>query len=176
MIRTAISPRLATRTRLKGGVSELTRHGGISRPGGGGPSLQLRDGTDPGALAIVPGPLAPKLPDPAFGIGRILDAETVAKLGGSGRLVLDAREGFEFSGSPRGEWKEPSRKKAHHGYAPLRDSILAGLVIAGPGVARGNLGVVPMTSIAPTIARHLGIELSPLAGKPLDLAAVGANR
>jgi len=143
---------------------------------GGSASLQLRDENDAEALAIARELLAPKLADPAYGIERILDAETVAKLGGSGRLVLDAREGFEFSGSPRGEWKEPSRKKAHHGYAPLRDSILAGFVIAGPGVARGNLGVVPMTSIAPTIARHLGIELSPLAGKPLDLAAVEAGR
>ncbi|MFA6954787.1 MAG: ectonucleotide pyrophosphatase/phosphodiesterase [Thermoanaerobaculia bacterium] len=143
---------------------------------GGSASLQLRDENDAAALAIVRELLAPRLADPAYGIERILDAETVAPPGGTGRLVLDAREGFEFNGSPRGEWKEPSRKKAHHGYAPLRDSIRAGLVIAGPGVAPGNLGVVSMTSIAPTIARHLGIELSPLAGKPLDLSAVGKIR
>ena len=90
-------------------------------------------------------------------------------LGGRGRLVLDAREGFEFSGSPRGPWSEPAKKKGQHGYAPIRESIRAGLVISGPGVARGSLGVVPMTSIAPTVARHLGIELSPLAAEPLDL-------
>jgi predicted AlkP superfamily pyrophosphatase or phosphodiesterase len=143
---------------------------------GGSASLQLRDGNDTAAVALVRELLAPKLADPANGIERLLDEETVAKLGGTGSLVLDARDGFEFSGSPRGEWKEPSRRKANHGYAPLRDSIRAGLVIAGPGVAPGNLGVVPMTSIAPTIARHLGIELSPLAGKPIELGAVGTTR
>ncbi|MGK2859275.1 MAG: alkaline phosphatase family protein [Thermoanaerobaculia bacterium] len=136
---------------------------------GGSASLRLRDPGDEETLSAVRRLLEPKLADPASGIERILDATTAAKLGGAGELVLDARDGFDFSGSPRGAWSGPSRRKGQHGYAPLRPSIRAGLVIAGPGVAKGPLGIVPMTSVAPTVARHLGVELSPMAGTPLDL-------
>lgn len=143
---------------------------------GGSASLRLRDPADAATLAAVRRLLEAKLGDPASGIERILDAASAAKLGGAGELVLDARDGFEFAGAPRGAWTEPARKKGQHGYAPLRESIRAGLVIAGPGVAQGSLGVVPMTSIAPTVARHLGLELSPLAGAPLDLRSPGTSR
>ena len=41
--------------------------------------------------------------------------------------------------------------------------------MAGPGLTRaGRLGTVPMIRIAPTLARYLGVELSPLAAEPLD--------
>jgi hypothetical protein len=46
----------------------------------------------------------------------------------------------------------------------------ASLVMAGPDVPRvGDLGVVPMTRIAPTLARWFGVQLSPDADAPLDL-------
>lgn len=148
---------------------QVIEYRAIFHSDGGSASLRLRDPDDAETLAAVRRLLEAKLADPASGIERILDAATAAKLGGAGELVLDARDGFEFSGAPRGAWSVPARKKGQHGYAPLRESIRAGLVIAGPGVRRGSLGVVPMTSIAPTVARHLGIELSPLAGAPLDI-------
>ncbi len=151
---------------LKGQVIDYRA---IFHADGGSASLRLRGESDDAAVEAVHRLLAKKLSDRSFGIERVIDAEAAAKLGGLGRLVLDAREGFEFSGSPRGPWSEPAKKKGQHGYAPIRESIRAGLVISGPGVARGSLGVVPMTSIAPTVARHLGIELSPLAAEPLDL-------
>jgi predicted AlkP superfamily pyrophosphatase or phosphodiesterase len=142
---------------------------------GGSASLRLRDDDDAETVAIVTKLLAPKLEDRASGIERVLDPDTVSALGGAGHLVLDARDGFTFSGSPRGAWSEPTDRKGQHGHAPLRDSIRAGLVLAGPGVSHGSLGVVPMTSIAPTIARHLGLELSPRAEDPLDLDGARAR-
>jgi hypothetical protein len=39
----------------------------------------------------------------------------------------------------------------------------------------GNLGVVRMTQIAPTIASWLGVALSPGADAPLDLRAVSSR-
>ncbi|MCM2313998.1 MAG: alkaline phosphatase family protein [Thermoanaerobaculia bacterium] len=148
---------------------QVIEYRAIFHSDGGSASLRLRNPGDKETLAEVRRLLETKLADPASGIERILDAATVAELGGAGELVLDARDGFEFSGASRGAWSEGAQTRGQHGYAPLRESIRAGFVIAGPGVRKGSLGVVPMTSIAPTVARHLGIELSPLAGAPLDI-------
>ena len=47
--------------------------------------------------------------------------------------------------------------------------IVGALIAAGPGLARsGNLGTVPMTRIAPTLARYLGVTLSAQAAEPMD--------
>jgi hypothetical protein len=46
--------------------------------------------------------------------------------------------------------------------------MYASLIMAGPDVsARGSLGVVPMTAIAPTLAAWLQVGLSSRAGQPL---------
>jgi hypothetical protein len=46
----------------------------------------------------------------------------------------------------------------------------ASLVMVGPDVPRaGDLGVVPMTRIAPTLAKWFGVQLSPEADAPLEL-------
>ena len=46
----------------------------------------------------------------------------------------------------------------------------ASFLIVGPGLRRkGDLGVVRMTTIAPTLARWLGVSLGPEADAPLAL-------
>lgn len=152
------------------GSGQVTQYDAYFHAEGGSASLRLRDEDDAKTLARVEQLVAAKAADPANGVERVLDRRAVAELGGVGALALDARDGFEFGMSARGGWSEPSRSKAQHGYAPLRDSIRAGLVIAGPGVGHRSLGVVAMTSVAPTIARHLRVELSPLAATPIDLS------
>jgi hypothetical protein len=62
----------------------------------------------------------------------------------------------------------PGTSKGAHGHAPDREELQASLVLAGPGVSsKGDLGVVAMTRIAPTLARVLGLRLDPSAGQPL---------
>ena len=66
-----------------------------------------------------------------------------------------------------------------HGFDPRRPELHASLIVSGPNAqGRGNLGVVRMTQIAPTVARWLGVGLSPLADQPLDklLPAAASQR
>jgi hypothetical protein len=56
------------------------------------------------------------------------------------------------------------------GYVPDRPEMNASFLAVGPGLSRrGDLGVIRMTAIAPTLARYLGITLGPEADGPLPL-------
>jgi len=92
-------------------------------------------------------------------IHQILDAGRVKELGNDASLVLDAATGFSFSSSFDGEWDTAANRKGSHGFSPDRPEMRAAFIISGPlrgARTRGSLGVVQMTSIAPTIARILG--------------------
>jgi hypothetical protein len=46
-----------------------------------------------------------------------------------------------------------------HGFAPSHPELLASFFIAGPGIRRGlDLGEIDMRSIAPTLAKALGLN------------------
>jgi hypothetical protein len=66
----------------------------------------------------------------------------------------------------------PVTTKGGHGYDPAFPELRSSLVMAGPDVPpAGDIGTVAMIRIAPTIARWLGVRLSPQAADPLVLAA-----
>ena len=136
---------------------------------GGSAALRLNDGVPADVVTRIRALLAPRLADPASGLRDVLDADAVRGLGGAdAALVLNAREGFVFQNGATGEWIGSTTSKGTHGYVPDRDEMHASLILAGAGSARrGDLGVVPMTRIAPTLARVLGIQLSPEADQPL---------
>jgi predicted AlkP superfamily pyrophosphatase or phosphodiesterase len=140
---------------------------------GGSAALRLRDAGDRQTLERVRALLAARQSAPGSGIRGILDADAAARLGGSEEhaLVLDARDGYEFSDAVTGEWDAPApaSHKGTHGHAPDRPEQHAALVLAAPGLSRkGDLGVVQMTSIAPTVARWLGVTLED-ADSPLPI-------
>lgn len=84
---------------------------------------------------------------------------------------LDVVDGF-YTGGGTDVVVKPSSSKGGHGFAPDRAALHASFIIAGPTVQRrGNLGVIRMTQIAPTLARILGVGLSPAAAKPLTIGA-----
>ncbi len=139
---------------------------------GGSAALVLRDAADAALPERVRGLFAPYLAAPAGGLRAILGAEEIAAHGGSAgfALVLNAREGFMFGNGAVGPWSVPAEDKGAHGFAPDRTELHAALLLAGPGLLRrGDLGVVPMTAIAPTLAAYLGLELSPKATTPLPI-------
>lgn len=106
------------------------------------------------------------------GLREVLGPERIAELGGvaEAALVLDAESGYRFVDDAAGEWSAPTSSRGHHGFAPDRPELHAALIVRAPGMARrGELGVVPMTSIAPTVADWLGLTLAPEAGEPLPL-------
>lgn len=138
---------------------------------GGSAALHLKDGADRATLERVRALVAARAQDPASGIRDVLGPEATNALGGADSpLVLNAREGFYFHNAAAGEYAVASSSKGYHGYAPDRDELHAALLLSGPGLRRtGDLGVVRMTQVAPTLARFLGIALSPEADAALPL-------
>lgn len=139
---------------------------------GGSAALRLKDPADREALDRARALLEARRADSDSGIQRILGPAEIAALGGAaeGQFVLDAREGFYFSGALDGEWSSPSTSRGTHGFAPDRLEMQASFLVTAPGLDRkGELGVVKMTAIAPTLARYLGVTLGPEADAPLPL-------
>ena len=67
---------------------------------------------------------------------------------------------------------KPATSKGGHGFAPDRPALHASLILTGPTIERrGSLGVVRMTQVAPTLARILGVSLSPAAASPFAISA-----
>ncbi|MBA3638225.1 MAG: alkaline phosphatase family protein [Acidobacteria bacterium] len=58
--------------------------------------------------------------------------------------------------------------KGGHGFDPTIPDMHSSLILSGPGMkGQGNLGIVRMTQIAPTLARLLNVSLSPQADQPI---------
>jgi len=138
---------------------------------GGSATLRLLDPKDTATLDRVRSLFAADAAQRGSGVARILDARDVERLGGDpeASLVLDAEAGFSFSSAVDGPYLSAPRHAGTHGHAPDREELQAALVMTGPGLKAGDVGLVPMTAIAPTIARFLGVELSPKADPPLGL-------
>lgn len=140
-------------------------------PHGGAAFLRLADAGDRATLERVRRLVEAEAAKPGSGIRAVLGAPEIEALGGDPALTplaLDARQGFSFE-IGAAQWSTPGRQRANHGFAPVRPELEAALLVAGPGLTRaGRLGTVPMIRIAPTLARYLGVELSPLAAEPLD--------
>ena len=130
--------------------------------------LHLAEPDDAEALAKVRSLFVPDLADPDTGIAGILEAQEIEAEGGEPKvtpLVLDAKSGYRFDADLTGDWTGPATSKGTHGYSPAHPELAAALILAGPRLdERGDLGTVPMTSIAPRVASWLRIELGPGAG------------
>lgn len=140
-------------------------------PHGGSAFLRLADPADQATLDRVRRIVEVEAAKPGSGIRAILGPPEIAALGGDpavAPLALDAREGSYFQ-IGHSTWSTPSKDRAAHGHAPVRPELDAALIVAGPGLERhGDLGAVPMTRIAPTLAAYLGLRLAPEAAEPLD--------
>ncbi|MEZ5312772.1 MAG: ectonucleotide pyrophosphatase/phosphodiesterase [Thermoanaerobaculia bacterium] len=139
---------------------------------GGSASLHLADPDDTATLAKVQALLTAKLDEPEPAIRAILGQPEIAALGGDPRaaLFVDAADGWFLSRTPTGGWAGEPKDRGYHGYDPRRPMMHASLLVRSPAIAvHGDLGVVAMTRIAPTVARFLGVALDPAAAAALDL-------
>jgi predicted AlkP superfamily pyrophosphatase or phosphodiesterase len=136
---------------------------------GGSAALRVKDAADAALVDRVRALFEPLLHEAGSGLREILDARLIAEMGGSAEapIFLNAREGASFSSSAAGEWSSPSAERGQHGYAPNREELYATLIVKAPGLGPRDLGVVPMTSIAATLAGYLGLTLAAEAGPPL---------
>jgi hypothetical protein len=129
---------------------------------GGSGYVYLKDPADDATRAEVAKLLEGLARDPANGVRTVWDNATLTAKGGhpSATFGLDMRNGF-YSGSGHARLVEPATSKGGHGFDPERPELHASLVFAGgPFAGRGDLGIVRMTQIAPTLARFLGVRLS----------------
>jgi predicted AlkP superfamily pyrophosphatase or phosphodiesterase len=113
------------------------------------------------------------------GVARVLTPAEFAPLGyptpdanpRMADLVLAAAEGFAFDGSVEGEPivdAPAGASPGSHGYLNTDPDMRAIFVASGAGIKPGaKLGVIENLSVAPTIARLLGLEMKDVTGKPL---------
>ena len=144
------------------------------QPSGGSAFVFLDDGAGEDLRERVSGVLEELARDPANGIERILDGDELRALGADPRaaFAIDMRSGF-YTGAAHDRLLGEPPGKGGHGFHPSRPELHASLVMRGPDVPwSGDLGIVRMTQIAPTIARWFGVGLSREADVPLALNPV----
>lgn len=153
-------------TNLRGSVTSWEAY---AHSAGGSGYVMLKRPDDPQLVARVAAVLQKLAADPANGIDRVLTRQDLE----SASAHLDAsfgvsmKRGF-YLGSDTSTVLTPISSKGGHGYDPAFPELQSSLVMAGPDVApTGDIGVVPMTRIAPTVAAWLGVRLSPQAADPL---------
>jgi hypothetical protein len=129
----------------------------------------LKHANDAALVAKVTSLLATLKSDPDMGIADVLDAQAVTHLGGPPMcsFLIAFRPGFEAGHDPRAAKQTPSTYKGMHGYLPSEPAMRSSLFVEGPGLGRrGDLGLVDMRSIAPSIARILGVKLEGAEAPP----------
>ncbi len=126
---------------------------------------------DPADRAKVGALLADLKRDPANGIREVWDAAALAARGShpDAAFALDVVDGF-YTGGGHDVLLKASTNKGGHGFGPDRTALYSSFVMAGPAVQRrGSVGVIRMTTVAPTLAEILDVRLAPDAAAPLDL-------
>jgi predicted AlkP superfamily pyrophosphatase or phosphodiesterase len=86
-------------------------------------------------------------------------------------LMLFASEGYAFGDTAAGAltFNEKPEKKGTHGHDPDLPDLHATFVAWGDGIKPGvKLGEIQNTTVAPTVAKLLGIAMPNVDGKPLD--------
>jgi len=88
-------------------------------------------------------------------------------------MLLFGKMGYSFGDTAAGSlpFNEKPESKGTHGHNPELPDLHAAFVVWGAGVKKGvNLGEISNTSVAPTIAKLLGVPFNSNEGKALDAA------
>jgi predicted AlkP superfamily pyrophosphatase or phosphodiesterase len=140
---------------------------------GGSAAIVLKNPGDKAIRAKV-GQLLGRLSDDSVnGIARILDQAAIAAHGGSPTATfwVDMRSNYSMDRSFRDPAVTEAKTGGSHGYSPDNPELRASFFFVGPNVRKGlDLGEIDMRSIAPTLARCLGVAL-PSADLPALLVS-----
>ena len=154
----------------------ITSWQAVYHSSGGSGYVYVRDRSDTALKNRVWTLLQQLKADSSNGIENLWTSDDIARLGGppDAAFGFDMRSGF-YSGSGHTTLLTNTMRadgggmRGGHGFSPLRPELHSAFVIAGPSIHKGGrLGVVRMTQIAPTLARWLGVGLSPQADAPID--------
>jgi predicted AlkP superfamily pyrophosphatase or phosphodiesterase len=128
----------------------------------GGAFVVLKNKGDTATRAAVDALLKKLAADPANGIAEVLDRAAIGKFGGApeAEFFVDMKSNFAVGDAFDGPLVRETGVRGTHGYSPSHPEMRASFFIAGPGVKPGtNLGDIDMRSIAPTLAKLLGVSL-----------------
>ena len=166
------------------GTDPLNERGQVSsweaffHSSGGSGFVYLKRPDDGALVTRVRGLLDQLAADPANGIEKVWSQADLRQAGAhpEASFGLTMKPGF-YTGWGNGALLASASNKGGHGFDPARPELKATLVMAGPDVPEaGDLGLVPMTRIAPTIARWFAVQLSPGSDRPLDLGVPASVR
>ena len=131
--------------------------------------MYLKRPDDQALVARVQKLLEPLAADPANGVDKLLTRDDLKKAGAApdASFALTMKPGF-YTGTSHVVLRQPTAGKGGHGFDPTMPALHASLIMAGPDVTKtGDLGVVRMTQLAPTMARWFGVRLVAEADQPL---------
>lgn len=128
---------------------------------GGSSAIVLKNPNDVATREKVKTFLHDLAVDPTNGIAAIFDEEAIRQWGGTptAQFWVDMQPGFMVSEALQPTVVSVVSARGTHGYAPTHAEMGATFIIAGKGIVAGqNLGRIDMRSIAPTLARVLGVS------------------
>ena len=135
----------------------------IARPwhAGGSAAIVLKNPNDADARAKVKALLDGLAADPANGVAAILDENAIRTAGGAptAQFWITMRAGFMLSPTLQPSIVSIVSARGAHGYAPTLPETAATFLISGDNIRAGHdLGTIDMRSIAPTLARVMGLS------------------
>jgi predicted AlkP superfamily pyrophosphatase or phosphodiesterase len=136
---------------------------------GGAGFVYLSRPDDAALAAKVRGLLDGLAADPANGIDKIWTRADLDRIGAAaGASFAVTMQPKFYMGAAHTALRQPTAGKGGHGFDPALPALHASLILSGPRVTKpGDLGVVRMTQIAPTIAKWFGVRLVESADRPL---------
>lgn len=127
---------------------------------GGSALVVLKDSGDAATRAKVSDLLKRLAGDAAHGISGVFEPGEIAAFGGWPRAAFWVDMRINFSVVATGPQVQAHAVNGTHGYAPTHPEMLASFFIAGPGIRAGmDLGEIDMRSVAPTLAKVLGLTM-----------------
>ncbi len=171
-VRTQLQPNFAFK---QDGLIQVNDRGAITawdaylQSAGGAGFVYLKRPGDDALIARVKRELDTIAADPANGIDKVWTREDLRRAGAApdASFAITMKTGF-YTGTSHAALLQPTTSKGGHGFDPAMPELHASLIMAGPDVAaKGDLGLVRMTQIAPTVARWFGVRLSAEADTPL---------
>ncbi|MGC4085148.1 MAG: ectonucleotide pyrophosphatase/phosphodiesterase [Vicinamibacterales bacterium] len=156
----------------------ITRWDAYFQPAGGSGFVMLSRPDDRTLQTRVRAVLDRLQADPANGISSILTRADLDRFGADPRASfgIDMKSGF-YTAPDHDVLLKATRDRGGHGFTPDHVDLRSALIMAGPDVPpAGDLGVVRLTQIGPTVASWFGVSISPRADAPLTLEPATSGR
>lgn len=160
----------------------FTEWSACSGTGGASAAVYVRDPSDKALVEKVVSLFKSAAASRYKGMFNVLDREALDREEAFPGAVcaLEGEPGYTMETGATGGVLGVAHVKGNHGYHPSREEVQTGLVMAGPGIARGRvITQFRQLDIAPLAAHLMGIEMGPgVEGVlvPGVLAPVGKER